>query len=226
MLRSYFAAVFLIASIANVQALMGQHCPPIVESYLESVSVKHIDEGISLAIDYKKSGGQPKEAYQAYVVAYSHFDTNKLAEMSPQESIETKVASVVHTQLAKRQENGCYGIQCTLKTSDLVTTLLKDSQIDIEKIDNVGGWKSFKGRIRLAVFIPFLEDERFSVIEGLPEDKHECNYVGEDGLIFETLPQTFTFHFGIVQAVRLPEGEYYVQINGNRPSGKAKDEVK
>ena len=61
MLRSYFAAAFLIASIANVQSLMGQHCPPIVESYLESVLVKHIDEGISLAIDYKKSGGKRKK---------------------------------------------------------------------------------------------------------------------------------------------------------------------
>ena len=203
MLRSYFAAVLLIASIANLQSLMGQHCPAIVESYLESISVKHIDEGISLAIDYKKSGGQPKEAYQAYVVAYSDSNTNRLAEMSPQKAIETKVITVVHTQLAKRQENGCYGIQCTLKTSDLVATLLKDSQIDLEKIHDVGGWKSFKGRIRLAVFVPFLEDEKFSTIEGLPESKHECNYLGEDGLIFEILPQTFTFHFGIVQAVRL-----------------------
>ena len=226
MLRSYFAAAFLIASIATVQSLMGQHCPPIAESYLESVSVKHMDEGISLAIDYKKSGGNRKEAYQAYVVAYSRFDTDKLLAMSPQDAIETKVVSVVHTQLAKRQENGCYGIQCTLKTRDLVAALLKDSKIDLAEIDDVGGWKSFKGQIRLAVFIPFLEDDEFSIIEGLPDDKHECNYREEDGLIFETLPQTFTFHFGIVQAVRMPEGEYYVQINGNRPSRKSKREAK
>ena len=226
MLRTYFAAIFLTVSITNVQAVTAQHCPPIVESYLESISVKHIDEGISFAIDYKKSGGQRKDAYQAYVVAYSDLDTDKLLALSPQEAIETKVVSVVHTQLAKRQENGCYGIQCTLKTRDLVAALLKDSKIDLKKVDDVGGWKSFNGRIRFAVFIPFLEDEKFSMIGALPEEKHECNYLGEDGLIFETLPQTFTFHFGIVQAVRIPEGEYYIQINGNRPSRMTKQEAK
>lgn len=223
MIKTYFFVVFLIASIANLRAAIAQHCPPIVESYLESISVKHAKDGISFNIDYRKSGGQAKEAYQAYIIAYSHFDFERLAGMSPQEAIETKVASVVHTQLSSRKENGCYGIQCTLKTNDLVADLLKDSRLDHEEIDDIGGWKSFKGRIRFAVFIPFLEDEKFSVIEGLPEKKHECNYLREDGLIYETLPQTFSVHFGIVQAVSIPDGEYQLQLNGNRPSEEKRE---
>lgn len=226
MFRTYIVVAFLITYILNLPDVKGQHCPPIYESYLESITIKHVKDGIALNIDYKKSGGQTKDAYQAYVLAYSHFDTDKLLELSPQEAIEAKVVSVVHTQLAKRQESGCYGIQCLLKTHDLVETMLKDSKLDLKQVEDSDGWKVFKGRVRLAVFIPFLDDKKFSTIDGSPEKKHECNYYGEDGLIFETLPHTLTVHFGIVQAFTIPDGEYYIEINGNRPVKKAKKEIK
>ena len=226
MFNTYLAFVFLIVSISNLPVVRGQHCPPIVESYLQSVSINRTEDGISLDVAYKKTGGQRKEGYQAYIVAYSHFDSERISEMTPQEAIETKLASVVHTQLAKRQENGFYGIQFSLETRSFVVSMLKNSRLDPQKISDAGGWKSFKDRIRFAVFIPYLEDQKFAVIEGLPADKHECNYHGESALLFETLPQTFSVHFGIVQAVRIPEGEYYLQINGHRPFAKLKENAK
>ena len=224
--KTYVVIVFLIASVANLRATVGQHCPPIVESYLESIAVKHVKNGISFNIDYRKSGGQTKESYQAYIVAYSHSDTERLLGMSPQKAIESKAASIVHTQLASRKENGCYGIECELKTKDLVAALLKEGRLDHKEIDDFRGWKSFKGLIRFAVFVPFLEDEKLSIIKGLPEKKHECNYLEEDGLIFEMLPHTMSVHFGIVQAVSIPDGEYYIQINGNRTSEKTRKDAK
>jgi len=93
MSRIWLAVAFSIVFVMNAKMVHGQHCPPIVESYIESFAVKHIEDGISLNIAYKKRGGQLKESYQAYIVAYSHFDVEKLLAMSPQEAIDTQTSS-------------------------------------------------------------------------------------------------------------------------------------
>lgn len=226
MFKTYIAFVFSIFALHNATQVLGQHCAPIVESYLQSVSLRHSEDGIALEIDYKKTGGQRKNGYQAYILAYSQSDAEKIAAMTPQEALETKRASVVHTQLAERQENGCYRIQCSLATPAFVAAMLKDSRLDRQQVNDFGGWKSFKEGIRFAVFIPFLEDEKYSVIKGLPTDKHECNYVGESALLFDTLSQTVSVHFGVVQAVQLPVDQYHVQINGHRPLAKVNVDAK
>src|SRR4051794_22555604 len=89
--------------------------------------------------------------------------------------------------------------------------------------ESPGGWGSFKDRFRLAVFIPFLEDRSYSVLDDLPEDKHECNYARERALLFQPLPYAFSIHFGTVQAVRLAEGDYYIQINQAKPIQESRD---
>ncbi len=216
MLKSYLSAALMAVVMWQASEAVAQHCAPIVESYLQSVLVKHTDDGIAFDIEYKKTGGQNKASYQAYLLVYSDADAGRIELMSPQEAIESKLVSVVHTQLAKRQDNGCYRIECALKTQAFVGDMLKDSRLDREQVDNLGGWKAFQGKLRFAVFVPFLDDSKYSVIEGLPENKHECNYRNESGLIFETLSQTLSVHFGIVQAVRVPEDQYYIQINGQR----------
>jgi hypothetical protein len=38
----------------------AQHCPPIAESYLSEISVKHADESIAVRVEYTKNGGQPR----------------------------------------------------------------------------------------------------------------------------------------------------------------------
>jgi hypothetical protein len=217
-----FATVWLI----DPTRTLAQHCAPIVESYLQSVSIKHGEGVVAFDLEYKKTGGQRKDGYQVYILAFSESDTNRIAFMTPQEAIESKTASVVHTQLAKRQQDGCYRIEWTMDTSVFVTAMLKDSRLDMQQINEFGGWKSFKSKIRFAVFVPFLEDEKYAVIEGLPEGKHECNYLDESSLLFDTISQRFSIHFGIVQATKVQEGQYYIQINGHRPLAKVKEEAK
>jgi hypothetical protein len=226
MFKSYVTLAFSTLTLLNSTVALGQHCAPIVESYLQSVAIKRSVGEIAFDIDYKKTGGQRKEGYQAYILAYSQSNAERVATMTPQEAIETKVASVVHTQLAERQENGCYRIQWALETRGFVEAMLKDSRLDSQQVNDFGNWKSFKGEIRFAVFIPFLEDEKYSVVKGLPEKKHECNYLQESSLLFDTLSQRVSVHFGIVQAIRLPGDEYYIQINGHRPLAKVKEDAK
>jgi len=222
-----------VAYLATIVALsfgatnvLAQHCPPIVESYLQSVSIERSEGDIAFEIDYRKTGGQQKESYQTYILAYSQSDSNRIAALTPQEAIESKLATVVHTQLSKRQQNGYYNIRWKLNTQSFVASMLKDSRLDKQQIDDYGGWKSFKDRIRIAVFVPFLDDEKYSVVEGLPENKHECNYLGDSALLFETLSHRLSVHFGVVQALRIPEDQYVLQINGHRPSAKARADAK
>jgi hypothetical protein len=66
--------------------------------------------------------------------------------------------------------------------------------------------------------VPFLEDQTYSTSKELPEDRHECNYAKDRALLWQPLPYAFSIHYGIVQAVRLDEGLYHVQINGDGPS--------
>lgn len=226
MFRAYLAIAFVIVWLIDSNGAIAQHCAPIVESYLQSVVINRGEGFIAFDLEYKKTGGQTKDGYQTYLLAFSESDAERIASMTPQEAIESKTASVVHTQLAKRQQNGCYRIKWRMDTSAFVTAMLKDSRLDLQQIIDIGGWKSFKNKIRFAVFVPFLEDEKYAAIEGLPEHKHECNYLEESSLLFDTISQRFSIHFGIVQATKIPEGQYYIQINGHRPPAKVKEEAK
>jgi len=221
-------AAYLATTVAlffGATDLLAQHCPPIVESYLKSVSIDRSDGDIAFEIDYKKTGGRPMESYQAYILAYSQSDYDRIAALTPQEAIESKLATVVHTQLCERQQNGYYNIRWKLNTQSFVASMLKDSRLDEQQIDDYGGWKSFTDRIRIAIFVPFLDDETYSVVEGLPENKHECHSLG-DSLLFETLSHHLSVHFGVVQAFRIPDDQYVIQINGRRPLAKVSADAK
>lgn len=206
--------VTLWVALFALPQLRAQHCPPIVESYLSQTQVKRSDDGLQLSLRYCKTGGQSMAAYQAYVVAYSDKNSDKVFELTPQEAISKKLVTIVHTQLAQRNADGEYEIEYKLNTQQFTQLLLKEKQVSVDAILDAGGWKSFDSPIRLAVFIPFLEDQEYSRIEGLPEKKHECNYADESALYFDSLPQQLQICFGIVQAVKLDEGVYYVQVQG------------
>lgn len=204
----------LLAVFFSTIKLQAQHCPPIVESYLSQTRIKHTDNGLQLSLRYSKTGGQRMAAYQAYIVAYSDKNSDKVFELTPQEAISKKLAIVVHTQLAQRNAEGEYEIEYQLNTQPFTQHLLKEKQLSLDATLDAGGWKSFDAPIRLAVFIPFLEDQEYSRIEGLPEKKHECNYGDESALYFDSLPHQLDICFGIVQAVQLANGEYYIQVRG------------
>lgn len=203
----------VMMSLANLG--LAQHCPPLSETYLSSVKLKHSKEGIDLDVVYSKVGGQIKPAYQAYLLAFTESNARRIAELTAQQAIREKLAVVVDTTLIKRAESGDYPVRWQLNTTKFVESLQKEKLISKERVDDAGGWMSFSDEIHLAVFIPFLEDKQYSKIEGLPADKHECNYANESALLFESISTSLSINFGIVQAVRLPEESYYIQLNSS-----------
>lgn len=214
-IRLFAFALFSISFCAS--HVFSQHCSGIIESYLESIAIKRNDGDISFHIEYRKSGNPIKESYQAYILAYSDSDAEKIAAMTPQEAIEKQLVTILNTHRADQQLNGSYKIQWKTDTQALVASLLKDSRLKYDQSFNNGGYKMFQDRIRVAIFIPFLEDEKYSVIEGLPENKHECNYLDHSALFYDTLPQIFTVHFGADQGYRLPKDKFAIHFNGREP---------
>lgn len=213
--------VLLLALLLDADGARAQHCAPIVESYLSAANITHTRQGIAFRLQYSKTGGQPKPAYQAYWLAYRDSSSKKLSEATPQQAIANKLVTIVHTQLAERSDSGVYEMVWELETKEFVEAMLMANQLSVSRTNDAGGWKSFSDEIRIAVFIPFLEDEQYSTLGGLPEDRHECNYRADAALLFETIPARLTVAFGIVQAVRLTEGEYHIELNGKRPAGQA-----
>ena len=200
-----------------MQSGYAQHCAPIVESYLSEISVKHVDESVAVRVEYTKNGGQPKARYQAYLLAYLEKNRAEVPAALPKPVINQDVAVILHTQLIERNQKGLYDMVVRLNRDELARKMIKQGRLTNQDRTNYGGWGQYNDKIRLAVFIPFLEDQQYSNLKGLPEDKHECNYSGERALLFQELPYSFSIHFGIVQAVRLEEGKFHLQINSDKP---------
>ena len=212
-----FAIVFLLGSL-HCGFTIAQHCPPIVESYLSEISVKQKEGAIAIRMEYAKNGGQLKKKYQAYVVAYLERDREDVPAAAPKPVLDPKVALTLHSQLIERDSKGRYGMKLELDHNEFAKRIIEHGKLAEDDRTNYGGWGQYNDRIRIAVFIPFLEDKAYSDLEGLPEDKHECNYSGERALLFQELPYALSIHFGIVQAVKLENGKYYIQINGDKPA--------
>jgi hypothetical protein len=210
---------FIIALFAVFQAHQcahAQHCPPIAESYLSEISVKHVDESLAIHIEYTKTGGQPKAKYQAYLLAFLEKNRADATAATPKLFINPEVIQVLHTQLIERNQQGVYGMEVKLNRDELARKMIKFGRLTEKDRTNNGGWGQCNDRIRLAVFIPFLEDQRYSNLKGLPQDKHECNYLHEPALLFQELPYSFSIHFGVVLGVRLKEGAFHIQVNGDK----------
>lgn len=201
--------------VLTVTPASAQHCPPIVESFLSQISVRHDsqDQALDLKLEYSKTGGQPKPAYQIYLLAYFEKNEHRVPAPPPADLIDKQAMRVVHTGAIKRNKNGRYELELRLDMNELAKKIIELGGLTEKDRENPGGWGYLKDNFRLAVFIPFLEDRTYSVLDGLPEDKHECNYTRERALLFQPLPYSFGIHFGTVLAVRLAEGNYYIQIN-------------
>jgi len=105
-------------------AAVAQHCAPITESYLSRTTIEHVPNGIAFEATYSKTGGQAKEAYQAYLLAYADSKSKALSEMSPRQAISNKLVSVLDTQLVTRNAAGSYPMKWQLDTQRLVGKLL------------------------------------------------------------------------------------------------------
>lgn len=212
MMRPGLIAICLLSLFfSSTVQLQAQHCAPIVESYLSGTRIQRTEDGINLSFHYTKTGGQMKSAYQAYLLAYPGKFYDAIEQASPQKALADKHALILQTVLAKRNESGEYEFAFQLTTKTFVQQLLDANLISHNEVDDFGGWKRFAEPIRLAVFIPFLEDKEYSTLAKLPAEKHECNYSAAPALLFESLSSEIDVCFGIVQAVQLKEGEYYIE---------------
>ena len=209
-----------IALIAKPSLSQAQHCPPIADSYLSALSISRTKQKISFTANYMKTGGQAKDSYQVYVLAYSDSNAEEIMSSSAQTAIENSNVTVLEKQLAKRNDEGKFELAWELDSQAFVKMMVDDDRISNKRLTNNGGWERFNDDIRLALFIPFLDDKEYSNIDGLPEDRHECNYMNESALLFEQLPHRLSVHFGIVQGYKLNKGHYHIHINGNRPKRK------
>ena len=187
--------------------------------------MRRTKEGLSIKVGYSKTGGRAKESYQAYVLAFSEKNFTKIEKLTPQQAIENGLATIVHTQIAaftaapdappaiqQVDESGEYRLAYELNTEQFVEKMIAAKQI--EKTSDIGGWQRFDDKLRLAIFIPFLDDKKYSVLDGLPNDKHECNYSGESALLFQKLTPKLTISFGVVRASKLKDGEHFIELNG------------
>lgn len=190
----------------------AQHCAPIDESYLAKVELRHEQGSLHLRAEYAKSGGQSKDAYQAYVCAYLDRDAALVPAQAPKAMLDTDKVLVLHTQVIRRNERGTYDLDFAIQEDELAKKVIAHAKLGDADRSAPGGWGSYIPRIQLAVFVPFLEDAKHSVLEGLPKDKHECNYENARALLFQTLPYLLRIHYGVVRATRLPEDNFRVLI--------------
>jgi hypothetical protein len=230
-MRSMTPLAVLSCMIFMVVTAEAQHCPPIEESYLSQVSIKHGtgDQALELKVEYSKTGGQPKEKYQVYLLAYLEKNADRVPAPSPAELIDKQVVCVVHTQAIERNDRGRYEFQRRLPMTELAKSIIQVGRLSEEGREDFGGWGRYKDRFRLAVFVPYLEDKTYSVLAELPAYKHECpagGGAGERSLLFQPLPYSLSIHFGAAHGDKLPEGAYYIQINQAKPPQQRRDAPK
>ncbi|MBU6173889.1 MAG: right-handed parallel beta-helix repeat-containing protein, partial [Planctomycetes bacterium] len=167
-----------------------------------------------------KTGGKAKEAYQAYLLAYTHSKSQTVSEMTPHQGIAANRISVLETQLVTRNASGRYPIKWQLDTQRLVRKLVESGQLaQTRRFNERAG--SYIDPIRLAIFIPFLEDTQYSVIEGLPKDKHECNYTSQPALLFEAIPTRLGIRYFFEPPVAGEQFRYSIDLHSNDFSSKA-----
>jgi len=209
--------LFLFIFMAS-QVSEAQHCPPVFESYLSGISVKKAEGLIKFKLEYTLQGGAGQDAYQAYLLAYLDRDADKVPAPAPKDLIDTKTVLVLDTALIKRNKHGVFDFEFQIDGEELAKKMIAHKKLTEKDQIMYGDYGVYKDQVRIAVFIPLLDDKKYSVIDGLPEDRHYCNYGHERALLFQTLPYNLSINFGIVRAVRLPKGNFKIEINGDKPA--------
>lgn len=198
----------------------AQHCAPLYESYLTGISIRRHDGKVKLNVEHRINGGGGQDRFQAYVVAFFEKDEKRVPAPAPGDLLDPGAAVVLHTQVVKRTEDGVFPLGFSIDEDALAKKMIAHGKLVKKDQEVVGGWGSYKPRFRLAIFVPLLDDRKYSVLKGLPRDRHFCNYTDERAMLFQTLPYRLSIHFGIVRAWRTEEGKHAIQINGALPPRK------
>lgn len=167
--------------------LWAQHCGPLTESYLEECTMKHREKNLLVRCTYHKVG-VTHPAYQAYLVAFLHRDQERLLAEQTKPTIDLSKMLILNTKvIAENAEEQTYLYEASFSDAELIDKLkdwLATQDENPLKAPKSGAMVDF----RLALYIPYLEDTEHSNLEGLPGERHECNYRDEKGLLFQPLP--------------------------------------
>jgi hypothetical protein len=173
-------------------------------------------------LEYTIEGGRGQDAYQAYLLAYLEKDAARVPAPAPADLVDKDAALILHTQVIKRNKAGTFDLEFEMSDDEFAKKVIAGKKLTDKDREAFGGWGVYKDRIRIAVFVPLLDDKKYSVLEGLPEDRHYCNYENDRALLFQALPFRLSMHFGVVRAWDTAAGTYAIEINGDRPDKSKK----
>lgn len=208
----------------------AQHCPPILESYLSQISIKHNrkDRSLDLNVTYSKGGGHEMPKYQIYLLAYLQKNEHRVPTPLPADFADNKLTAdfidkkfvcVLHTEAIELNNDDnlyddIYDFDLRLNMNELAEKIIKLGRFTEKDRINPDSWGYYEDKFRLAVFIPYLEDSTYSVLDSLPEDKHECPHSDRRALLFQPLPYAFSIQFG--RPLTAP-GDYVILIDYVKP---------
>jgi hypothetical protein len=146
--------------IALSQSVRAQHCPPIWQSFLSEVSVKSVQSSLGVRVEYTKDGGSAKDAYQAYVISYLEKDAKQVPTPKGKDVLNPKAALVLHTQVIKPNAQGTYDLDYAIPKEVRVNRVIKHMGLGGRVRENQRSWPPWQEQIRIAVFIPMLDDKK------------------------------------------------------------------
>ena len=121
-------ASLLCILIAPQFVFAHQHCPPIIESYLSEISVKHDFESMTIRVEYTKWGGQSKSKYQAYLLAYLDKHAAQVPAAAPHAVINKEIVVILRTQLIEKRRK---------KEGEVVDSYAMEVKLDADDLDRL-----------------------------------------------------------------------------------------
>ncbi|MBX3461621.1 MAG: hypothetical protein KF830_00480 [Planctomycetes bacterium] len=226
MVRRHVATTVGAALLLAAGAVRAQHCAPLYDCYLSQSWVQKLPaepesaDRLRIRAQFAKEGGAgDKPAYQGYLVAYLDRNADRVPAAAPADLLDPKAAVVLHTQLMRRNEKEgvpgpwTYDLEFTIRGEDLVDRLIAHAGLGAEDREDRGHWHHYVDRIRFAVFVPWLADAKYSVLGGLPDDRHECNYEHARALLFQELP--FRVQFSVSRSTD-PRAFVWIRVRSER----------
>lgn len=180
--------LFSIACLmGQVLSLQAQHCAPILDSYLSRITLEATDDQDvwSLEWEYCKHGGRKMPGYQAYLIGYMAADRARMIESLRTHVFDPKGVHVIDTMVVRPNEKGRYVYTTQLsvrKFKQQIELWTKDRSSEDPRLAET------ESSFELLVFIPFVENRKYAYLEGIAEDRHECNYTHAPALLIQTLP--------------------------------------
>ncbi len=187
LIRLLMFPMVMVSAMCQSTTLRAQHCAPILDSYLSRIALDATDDQDlwNLQWEYCKHGGRRMPGYQAYVIGYMAVDRARVIESLRQQEFDPKGVHVIDTVVVRPNEQGRYVYSTQLsvrKIKKQVELWIKDRPRDDP------GSAQTDAPFELLVFIPFVENRKYAFLEGLAEDRHECNYTQAPALLIQTLP--------------------------------------